>query len=200
MGCSGASPFGQHFSLDTIHHASWDCAKCALPQFPFSLFWGSIIRWRRHEEHLTLMDYNSKHAFLLSSVKGQCYDVYCFLKDFHQLSQNLLLWLASAESRRQKAHVTDPQAGPRVLLECQEELRVSFFLSVSALARASVRSALSPAWCFWEEQRQCAVLPHASGCPLGIPLWSCSRGTGRDEELWPRAGSLQDSGTGDKGS
>lgn len=132
---------------------------------------------------MTLMDYNSKHAFLLSSVKGQCYDVYCFLKDFHQLSQNLLLWLASAESRRQKAHVTDPQAGPRVLLECQEELRVSFFLSVSALARASVQSALSPAWCFWEEQCQCAVLPHASGCPLGIPLWSCSRGTGRDEEL-----------------
>ncbi|KAM5245078.1 nesprin-2 isoform 4-T7 [Hipposideros larvatus] len=43
-------------------------------------------------------------------------------QDFHQLSQNLLLWLASAESRRQKAHVTDPEADPQALLECQEEL------------------------------------------------------------------------------
>ena len=50
-----------------------------------------------------------------------------FLKDFHQLSQDLLLWLASAESRRQKAHVTDPEADPQVLLECQGELMVSFF-------------------------------------------------------------------------
>lgn len=51
-----------------------------------------------------------------------------FLKDFHQLSQDLLLWLASAESRRQKARVTDPEADPQMLLECQEELMVSFFL------------------------------------------------------------------------
>ncbi|XP_053784232.1 nesprin-2 isoform X5 [Desmodus rotundus] len=43
-------------------------------------------------------------------------------QDFHQLSQNLLLWLASAESRRQKAQITDPKAGPQVLLECQEAL------------------------------------------------------------------------------
>ncbi|XP_045678396.1 nesprin-2 isoform X12 [Phyllostomus hastatus] len=43
-------------------------------------------------------------------------------QDFHQLSQNLLLWLANAESRRQKAQITDPEAGPRVLLECQEDL------------------------------------------------------------------------------
>lgn len=43
-------------------------------------------------------------------------------QDFHQLSQNLLLWLASAESRRQKAHVPDPQADPQALLECREEL------------------------------------------------------------------------------
>ncbi|XP_044087705.1 nesprin-2 isoform X6 [Neovison vison] len=43
-------------------------------------------------------------------------------QDFHQLSQDLLLWLASAENRRQKAQVTDPDADPRVLLECQEEL------------------------------------------------------------------------------
>uniref|UniRef100_A0A8C6DV61 Spectrin repeat containing nuclear envelope protein 2 n=1 Tax=Moschus moschiferus TaxID=68415 RepID=A0A8C6DV61_MOSMO len=52
--------------------------------------------------------------------KGQCSDV--LLKDFHQLSQSLLLWLASAESRRQKAHVTDPEADPQVLLACQEQL------------------------------------------------------------------------------
>lgn len=43
-------------------------------------------------------------------------------QDFHQLSQNLLLWLASAESQRQKAHVTDPKADPQAVLECQEQL------------------------------------------------------------------------------
>ncbi|XP_059549889.1 nesprin-2 isoform X2 [Myotis daubentonii] len=43
-------------------------------------------------------------------------------QDFHQLSQNLLLWLASAESRRQQAHVTDPKANPQALLGCREEL------------------------------------------------------------------------------
>ncbi|XP_076778100.1 nesprin-2 isoform X4 [Arvicanthis niloticus] len=43
-------------------------------------------------------------------------------QDFHQLSQDLLLWLASAESRRQKAHVTSPEADRQVLLECQKEL------------------------------------------------------------------------------
>ncbi|XP_045666543.1 nesprin-2 isoform X3 [Ursus americanus] len=43
-------------------------------------------------------------------------------QDFHELSQDLLLWLASAESRRQKARVTDPDADPQVLLECREEL------------------------------------------------------------------------------
>ncbi|EPY86170.1 hypothetical protein CB1_000324016 [Camelus ferus] len=43
-------------------------------------------------------------------------------QDFHQLSQNLLLWLASAENRRQEAHVADPEADPQVLLAYQEEL------------------------------------------------------------------------------
>uniref|UniRef100_A0A2I3GWZ8 Spectrin repeat containing nuclear envelope protein 2 n=1 Tax=Nomascus leucogenys TaxID=61853 RepID=A0A2I3GWZ8_NOMLE len=43
-------------------------------------------------------------------------------QDFHQLSQNLLLWLASAENRRQKAYVTDPKADPQALLECRREL------------------------------------------------------------------------------
>uniref|UniRef100_A0A2K6JTW1 Spectrin repeat containing nuclear envelope protein 2 n=1 Tax=Rhinopithecus bieti TaxID=61621 RepID=A0A2K6JTW1_RHIBE len=43
-------------------------------------------------------------------------------QDFHQLSQNLLLWLASAENRRQKVHVTDPKADPQALLECRQEL------------------------------------------------------------------------------
>ncbi|XP_055989126.1 nesprin-2 isoform X1 [Sorex fumeus] len=44
-------------------------------------------------------------------------------QDFHQLSQNLLLWLARAESRRQKAHITaDPQADAQALLRCREDL------------------------------------------------------------------------------
>ncbi|XP_058511514.1 nesprin-2 isoform X4 [Ochotona princeps] len=44
-------------------------------------------------------------------------------QDFHQLSHRLLLWLASAEHRRQRAHVADPEADPQVLLECQKELK-----------------------------------------------------------------------------
>ncbi|XP_048217916.1 nesprin-2 isoform X2 [Perognathus longimembris pacificus] len=43
-------------------------------------------------------------------------------QDFHRLSQNLLLWLESAEKQRQKAHVADPKADPQALLDCQEEL------------------------------------------------------------------------------
>ncbi|KAM6202620.1 nesprin-2 [Rhynchocyon petersi] len=43
-------------------------------------------------------------------------------QDFHQLSQSLLLWLASAESRRQKMHDTDPTTDPQVLLEHHEAL------------------------------------------------------------------------------
>ncbi|XP_054988523.1 nesprin-2 isoform X1 [Sorex araneus] len=44
-------------------------------------------------------------------------------QDFHQLSQNLLLWLARAESQRQKAHIAaDPQADPQALLRCREDL------------------------------------------------------------------------------
>uniref|UniRef100_A0A480L0G3 Nesprin-2 n=2 Tax=Sus scrofa TaxID=9823 RepID=A0A480L0G3_PIG len=43
-------------------------------------------------------------------------------QDFHHLSQNLLLWLASAESQRQKAHIRDPEANHQALLVCREEL------------------------------------------------------------------------------
>ncbi|XP_074092082.1 nesprin-2 isoform X2 [Macrotis lagotis] len=42
-------------------------------------------------------------------------------QDFHQLSQSLLLWLASAENRRCKAQV-DPNADPQTILESQKEL------------------------------------------------------------------------------
>ncbi|KAM5273601.1 nesprin-2 [Ctenodactylus gundi] len=44
-------------------------------------------------------------------------------QDFHQLSQNLLLWLSTAENRRQRVHVTTPEADQEVLLECQKELK-----------------------------------------------------------------------------
>ena len=47
-------------------------------------------------------------------------------KDFHHLSQNLLLWLASAESQRQKAHIRDPEANHQALLVCREELTVGY--------------------------------------------------------------------------
>ncbi|XP_005399199.1 PREDICTED: nesprin-2 isoform X3 [Chinchilla lanigera] len=43
-------------------------------------------------------------------------------QDFHQRSQSLLLWLASAEDQRQKALATDPEADPQLLLHCQKQL------------------------------------------------------------------------------
>lgn len=66
------------------------------------------------------------------------------LKDFHQLSQNLLLCLASAESQRQEAHVADPKADPQVLLERQRKLMVSASLGASALPPASVHPLPTP--------------------------------------------------------
>ncbi|XP_010138011.1 PREDICTED: nesprin-2-like [Buceros rhinoceros silvestris] len=43
-------------------------------------------------------------------------------QDFHDQSQKLILWLASAESRRNEAQITDPNADPNTILECQKEL------------------------------------------------------------------------------
>ncbi|XP_017663045.1 PREDICTED: nesprin-2 isoform X2 [Lepidothrix coronata] len=43
-------------------------------------------------------------------------------QDFHDQSQKLILWLASAESRRNEAQVTDPNADLNTTLECQKEL------------------------------------------------------------------------------
>ncbi|XP_074921846.1 nesprin-2 [Chelonoidis abingdonii] len=43
-------------------------------------------------------------------------------QDFHELSQKLLLGLASAESRRHNAQFTDQNADPHTILECQKEL------------------------------------------------------------------------------
>ncbi|XP_064278968.1 nesprin-2 isoform X2 [Passer domesticus] len=43
-------------------------------------------------------------------------------QDFHDQSQKLILWLASAESRRNEAQVTDPNADLNTILECQKEL------------------------------------------------------------------------------
>ncbi|XP_068803435.1 nesprin-2 [Struthio camelus] len=43
-------------------------------------------------------------------------------QDFHEQSQKLLLWLASAESRRNEVQITDPNPDPHTLLECQKEL------------------------------------------------------------------------------
>ncbi|KYO18535.1 nesprin-1 isoform A [Alligator mississippiensis] len=43
-------------------------------------------------------------------------------QDFHELSQKLLLWVASAESRRHKAQIADPNPDPHTIVECQTEL------------------------------------------------------------------------------
>uniref|UniRef100_A0A8C5JEC2 Spectrin repeat containing nuclear envelope protein 2 n=1 Tax=Junco hyemalis TaxID=40217 RepID=A0A8C5JEC2_JUNHY len=43
-------------------------------------------------------------------------------QDFHDQSQKLILWLASAESRRNEAQITDPNADLNTILECQKEL------------------------------------------------------------------------------
>ncbi|XP_063118254.1 nesprin-2 isoform X7 [Rattus norvegicus] len=59
---------------------------------------------------------------VMDSWRGDLRQSLMQCQDFHQLSQDLLLWLASAESRRQKAHITSPEADQHVLLECQKEL------------------------------------------------------------------------------
>ncbi|KAM6069250.1 nesprin-2 [Theristicus caerulescens] len=43
-------------------------------------------------------------------------------QDFHDQSQKLILWLASADSRRNEAQIRDPNADPNTVLECQKEL------------------------------------------------------------------------------
>uniref|UniRef100_A0A8B9BTJ4 Spectrin repeat containing nuclear envelope protein 2 n=1 Tax=Anser brachyrhynchus TaxID=132585 RepID=A0A8B9BTJ4_9AVES len=43
-------------------------------------------------------------------------------QEFHDQSQKLILWLASADSRRNEAQITDPNADPHTILECQKEL------------------------------------------------------------------------------
>uniref|UniRef100_A0A8C6ZRD9 KASH domain-containing protein n=1 Tax=Nothoprocta perdicaria TaxID=30464 RepID=A0A8C6ZRD9_NOTPE len=43
-------------------------------------------------------------------------------QDFHDQSQRLLLWLASAEGRRSAAQITDPNADPHTVLESHKEL------------------------------------------------------------------------------
>ncbi|NXI70462.1 SYNE2 protein, partial [Anseranas semipalmata] len=43
-------------------------------------------------------------------------------QEFHDQSQKLILWLASAESRRNEAQIADPNADPHTILECQKEL------------------------------------------------------------------------------
>uniref|UniRef100_M3Z9E4 Spectrin repeat containing nuclear envelope protein 2 n=1 Tax=Nomascus leucogenys TaxID=61853 RepID=M3Z9E4_NOMLE len=82
-----------------------------------SLLWeaaqGTVDSWRGGLRQSLMQCQGSK--------TWSCSDV-LFFKDFHQLSQNLLLWLASAENRRQKAYVTDPKADPQALLECRREL------------------------------------------------------------------------------
>ncbi|GAB1297538.1 Nesprin-2 [Apodemus speciosus] len=59
---------------------------------------------------------------VMDSWRGDLRQSLMQCQDFHQLSQDLLLWLASAESRRQKARVTSPEADRQALLECQTEL------------------------------------------------------------------------------
>ncbi|XP_021103430.1 nesprin-2 isoform X2 [Heterocephalus glaber] len=59
---------------------------------------------------------------VMDSWRGDLQQSLMQCQDFHQWSQNLLLWLASAEDRRQKALVTDPKADHQVLLRCQKKL------------------------------------------------------------------------------
>ncbi|XP_037066520.1 nesprin-2 isoform X2 [Peromyscus leucopus] len=59
---------------------------------------------------------------VMDSWRGDLRQSLMQCQDFHRLSQDLLLWLASAESRRQKVHVTSPEADRQLLLECRKEL------------------------------------------------------------------------------
>ncbi|KAM6171021.1 nesprin-2 [Erethizon dorsatum] len=58
----------------------------------------------------------------MDSWRGKLRQSLLQCQDFHQRSQNLLLWLASAEDQRQKALVTNPKADHQVLLHCQKQL------------------------------------------------------------------------------
>ncbi|XP_038193388.1 nesprin-2 isoform X4 [Arvicola amphibius] len=59
---------------------------------------------------------------VMDSWRGDLRQSLMQCQDFHRLSQDLLLWLASAESRRQKARVASPEADRELLLESQKEL------------------------------------------------------------------------------
>ncbi|XP_051003413.1 nesprin-2 [Acomys russatus] len=59
---------------------------------------------------------------VMDSWRGDLRQSLMRCQEFHQLSQDLLLWLASAESRRQKAQGSSLEADRQVLLECQREL------------------------------------------------------------------------------
>ncbi|KAK2104328.1 Nesprin-2 [Saguinus oedipus] len=59
---------------------------------------------------------------MVDSCRGSLRQSLMQCQDFHHLSQNLLLWLASAENRRQKTHVAHQKAEPQALLECQRDL------------------------------------------------------------------------------
>lgn len=44
-------------------------------------------------------------------------------QDFHETSHSFLLWLESAENRRYRSQILDPNADPHTVLECHRELR-----------------------------------------------------------------------------
>ncbi|XP_029396520.1 nesprin-2 isoform X4 [Mus pahari] len=75
----------------------------------------------RNRLHQLSLSWDSVQG-VMDSWRGDLRQSLMQCQDFHQLSQDLLLWLATAESRRQKAHVTSPEADRQVLLECQKEL------------------------------------------------------------------------------
>ncbi|XP_029453986.1 nesprin-2 isoform X2 [Rhinatrema bivittatum] len=58
----------------------------------------------------------------LESWKEQLQSDLMQCEDFHERSQALLMWLASAENRRCKAQITDPAADPHRVLKGQKEL------------------------------------------------------------------------------
>uniref|UniRef100_A0A8C3V6R4 Nesprin-2 n=1 Tax=Catharus ustulatus TaxID=91951 RepID=A0A8C3V6R4_CATUS len=85
-------------------------------------------------------------------------------QDFHDQSQKLILWLASAESRRNEAQITDPNADLNTILECQKELMqlekelLEQQLNVNSLQELTAYLLLKPDGDYIEEEEKVHVI------------------------------------------
>ncbi|KAM7024204.1 nesprin-2 isoform 2-T2 [Acridotheres tristis] len=85
-------------------------------------------------------------------------------QDFHDQSQKLILWLESAEGRRNEAQITDPNADLNTILECQKELMqlekelLEQQLNVNSLQELTAYLLLKPDGDYVEEEEKVHVI------------------------------------------